>query len=484
MTYKVYISTGTSPTQQQALEAVKLALWDIHEFPISAITSDDLGSTQSALFEKATHMIDGCDVFIGLYDASYGPELLPDGRSLAQAEYEYAVQGRGLLSLVYMEQGTRAEDPRQQAFIQHLVEHHVVGYYTNVEDLQALVKLNLATFRRTASTRRRLRPASQNFVESSPRAREALPAEPEEAQEEIQEEIQEAPQEKSRSSAMREEPPVERSASKKSASPSESAAAPPAPSSSAARPAAAPAPAPFPPPAASSMPELEESEAYAALDDIRMDLPMPEPVEPDAALAEIDPLEGLVNRALEFAADDIEQILGRALELHDARHHVLAKDQPSGWLQINPIFGEPLPQSQFQADIFMIMPFRPQYDAIYQNVIRPVTAGLNLTVKRGDDFSSASGSIIQEVWAAINACRLVIAETTEVNANVYYELGIAHTLGKPAILLTQLANVEELPFDIRHLRFIVYENTISGGEKLEKDLQRSIVWLLNDLEER
>ena len=69
------------------------------------------------------------------------------------------------------------------------------------------------------------------------------------------------------------------------------------------------------------------------------------------------------------------------------------------------------------------------------------------------------------------------------NANVYYELGIAHTLGKPAILLTQEKEPQKLPFDIRHMRFVVYDNTIAGGEQLQKELRKSIVWLLNDLKE-
>ena len=78
----------------------------------------------------------------------------------------------------------------------------------------------------------------------------------------------------------------------------------------------------------------------------------------------------------------------------------------------------------------------------------------------------------------------MIVETTEVNANVYYELGIAHTLGKPAILLSQTKNIEELPFDIRHLRFLVYEDSIEGSADLEERLRKTIIWLLNDLEEQ
>ena len=71
-----------------------------------------------------------------------------------------------------------------------------------------------------------------------------------------------------------------------------------------------------------------------------------------------------------------------------------------------------------------------------------------------------------------------------INANVYYELGISHTLGKPTILLTQTKEVEELPFDIRGLRFIVYEDSIVGSQALEQQLRKTIIWLMNDLEEQ
>lgn len=204
----------------------------------------------------------------------------------------------------------------------------------------------------------------------------------------------------------------------------------------------------------------------------------------EEAPAEAGEFESRVWQALDMVDEALENIVRRAIEVYNAQAHLgkEEKDAAEG-LTIWPIFGPPSDRSQFRADIFMIMPFREAYNTVYENIIKPVAAELNLSIKRGDEFASLSGSIINEVWAAINACRMVIVETTEINANVYYELGIAHTLGKPAVLLTQAKDIEELPFDIRHLRFIVYENTISGGDKLKTDLKRSIIWLLNDLKE-
>ncbi len=193
-----------------------------------------------------------------------------------------------------------------------------------------------------------------------------------------------------------------------------------------------------------------------------------------------------VERALDIARGEIEQIVRRALELHDAQNQVVAtpSEEYDNKITVEPLWGEPIRRSQFQSDIFMVMPFREKYNAVYEQVIRPVAAGLNLTIKRGDDFTSTRGSIMQEVWAALNSCKLVIVETTEINANVYYELGIAHTLGKPAILITQTTDVQQLPFDIRHLRFLVYEDSIEGSKELEERLRTSIIWLMNDLDEQ
>jgi len=198
-----------------------------------------------------------------------------------------------------------------------------------------------------------------------------------------------------------------------------------------------------------------------------------------------DGFESDVRRAFDLIEDDMEALIQRVLSVQEARNIIQPPPLKGAGhqMQVNPIFGQPNQNVQFQSDIFMIMPFRDEYNSIYKNVIVPSVNSLNLTIKRGDEFSSVNGQIMSEVWAAINACRLVIVETSVENANVYYELGIAHTLGKPAILITQGKEIEDFPFDIRHLRFIVYENTIAGGEKLEADLKQSIIWIINDLED-
>ncbi len=147
------------------------------------------------------------------------------------------------------------------------------------------------------------------------------------------------------------------------------------------------------------------------------------------------------------------------------------------------VFGKPSESSQFKGDIFMIMPFAEAFRGIYTDVIRPLVKDLGLSITRGDEFTSVNGVIMEEVWSALNNCQFVIAEITGGNDNVFYELGIAHTLNKPAILITQATQQENVPFDIRHLRYIKYENTVAGGVKLHDDLKTNITRLLSDLHE-
>lgn len=80
--------------------------------------------------------------------------------------------------------------------------------------------------------------------------------------------------------------------------------------------------------------------------------------------------------------------------------------------------------------------------------------------------------IIQDVVALIDQAAVVVCDCSGKNANVFYEMGIAHSLGKEVIIITQSA--EDIPFDIAHLRHIRYLNNGEGIQKLERDLSDRI----------
>lgn len=79
---------------------------------------------------------------------------------------------------------------------------------------------------------------------------------------------------------------------------------------------------------------------------------------------------------------------------------------------------------------------------------------------------------MEDIWTKINQAAFIIADVTGKNPNVMYELGIAHTIGKPVILITQ--NTKSIPFDFTHLRHFKYEDNSDGKEKFAKELRRVI----------
>jgi hypothetical protein len=124
----------------------------------------------------------------------------------------------------------------------------------------------------------------------------------------------------------------------------------------------------------------------------------------------------------------------------------------------------------------MIMPFDDQFTTIYENEIKPLLEqSLRLTIKRGDNFYSQR-NIIDEIWSAIYTCQFVVADCTGRNPNVFYELGIAHTLGRDVILIAQ--NEEDLPFDIKSRRAIIYQDNSKGLAKLKQQLKYAINLIL------
>ena len=121
-------------------------------------------------------------------------------------------------------------------------------------------------------------------------------------------------------------------------------------------------------------------------------------------------------------------------------------------------------------DIFVIMPFSPDLDDVYYLGIREIAEKLNLSCKRVDEMESVGDIyILDEIYNSITNARIIIAEVTFSNPNVYYELGYAHALGKPVILLTK--DMSSTPFDLKMYNHIVYKNITELRQKLERLLR-------------
>jgi len=88
-------------------------------------------------------------------------------------------------------------------------------------------------------------------------------------------------------------------------------------------------------------------------------------------------------------------------------------------------------------------------------------------------------AVMSDVWTGICRSSIIIADCTSRNANVFYEIGLAHTVGKSVVLITQ--NSEDVPFDLRYIRYISYEYTPTGMKKFESDLANTIKTVLREL---
>ena len=123
--------------------------------------------------------------------------------------------------------------------------------------------------------------------------------------------------------------------------------------------------------------------------------------------------------------------------------------------------------------VFVVMPFKQDLRAVFDDHIKVAVERAGLTCARADDLFGAE-SIIREIWSFIRHARVVIADCTGRNPNVFYEIGIAHTIGLPVILITQ--NLDDVPFDLRHERVIVYAYTPPGVKALEHALGEALAF--------
>ena len=121
---------------------------------------------------------------------------------------------------------------------------------------------------------------------------------------------------------------------------------------------------------------------------------------------------------------------------------------------------------------FVIMPFGEYFNTYYDDIYIPAIKDTDLTAKRADDFYKP-GYIIKDIWDNINQCELLLADLTGKNQNVFYELGLAHAINKPVVIIAE--NIEDIPFDIRGLRVITYnKNKPNWGHELQKNISKSI----------
>lgn len=118
--------------------------------------------------------------------------------------------------------------------------------------------------------------------------------------------------------------------------------------------------------------------------------------------------------------------------------------------------------------VAVMMPFSPEFERVFLTIQAACTTS-GLTCLRVKDIWEAS-AIIQDIFGLIFRANIVVCDFSGRNPNVFYEAGIAHTLGKHVIPLSQ--SKDDVPFDVQHHRYLPYLNNGEGMMQLEAALIR------------
>jgi hypothetical protein len=131
---------------------------------------------------------------------------------------------------------------------------------------------------------------------------------------------------------------------------------------------------------------------------------------------------------------------------------------------------------------FVVMPFAAPIGDYYQKIYEPAIRKAGLRAVRADADIFGTGKIMDQIWSGINAAKVLVAELTNRNPNVFYELGLAHALQKPVVLIS--SNEQDVPFDLKHIRVIYYDMSDPfWGAKLIEKVAENILSALTNPEE-
>jgi hypothetical protein len=170
--------------------------------------------------------------------------------------------------------------------------------------------------------------------------------------------------------------------------------------------------------------------------------------------------KGLIHVSLQLNED------GKIIITHSKAPHVIRVEphevMTPRFMTVAPVFRARDIEAE-QNLCFILMPFTAPFDRLYKEKIKPTVEACGFKCLRADDLFSPS-PILEDIWIHICKSAVIIADVTGRNPNVFYEMGIAHTVGKPIIIITQ--DKADVPFDVAQFRYFLYSDDTSGWDKL------------------
>lgn len=128
--------------------------------------------------------------------------------------------------------------------------------------------------------------------------------------------------------------------------------------------------------------------------------------------------------------------------------------------------------SEESLSIFVVMPFSTQFRDVYNKGIKSLAGKMGFACVRADELFQ-SKPIMEDILRLIYKSKIIIADTTGRNPNVFYELGISHTTKEYVIIISQ--SLDDVPFDLRHLRCFLYSPSIDGIKNLQLVLFKALL---------
>jgi hypothetical protein len=122
-----------------------------------------------------------------------------------------------------------------------------------------------------------------------------------------------------------------------------------------------------------------------------------------------------------------------------------------------------------------MMPFSREFSGVYE-AIKEACEEIGAECNRADNIWEHS-TVIQDIYSLIHQSAVVVCDFSGKNPNVFYEAGIAHTLGREVVPIVQHAS--DIPFDLQHHRYIQYLNNAEGLVKLTSELTPRLQTLIN-----
>lgn len=147
---------------------------------------------------------------------------------------------------------------------------------------------------------------------------------------------------------------------------------------------------------------------------------------------------------------------------------------PKKLISFSPQVFEVPNKSQQDKLVAVMLPFK--LDKTFE-AVNNACKNLSIECKKADDIWE-NATFIQDIFELIFTCKIVVADFTGKNPNVFYEIGIAHTLGKTVIPITQ--SLDDIPTDLGHHRALKYLPNEQGYIDLTKELEKRIKTLIQE----